>query len=140
MNAMQSDRQVQAGISTRIDAVLEVTRMWLGLGQLPAMRKLADLVVVDVLQGLLQGDAVRWQDWTLRATPSRRIRSADGSDEWVPGVAALCAEGHVSGLRVDEPSVQQVCERILAIESRRAAAELIARLERYQPEPEFEDV
>lgn len=140
MTAMQSDRQVQDGISARISAVMEVTRMWFGLEQAPAMRELAALVALDALQGLQQGDAVCWQGWTLRATPPRRIRNADGSDEWVPGVAALCAEGYVSGLRIDEPSVQQVCERILAIESRLAAAELIARLEQYQPEPEFEDV
>lgn len=140
MNATtQVDRQVRAGMAAHIGAVLEVTTMWLGLAQAPAVRELPALVAVDVLQGLLQGDAVRWQGWTVRATPSRRIRAADGSDEWTPGVAALCAQGYVSGLRLDEPSAQQVCERILAIESRIAADRLIARLERQQPEPEFED-
>lgn len=140
MNAMQVGRQALAGDAAHISAVLDVTRMWLGLAQAPTVRELSDLVAVDVLQGLLQGDAVRWQAWTVRATPSRRIRTADGSDEWVPGVAALSAQGYVSGLRVDEASAQQVCERILAIEGRLAAAQLIARMEQYQPEPEFEDV
>lgn len=140
MNAMQADRQVQTRLSARASALLEVTSMWLGLGQAPAVRELSALVAADVLQGLLQGDAVQWRGWTLRATPPRRIRNADGSDEWVPGLAALCAQGYVSGLRVDETSAQQVCERILAVESRLAAARVIAQLEQHQPEPEFEDV
>ncbi len=139
METRQADPQVQANMAARIGAVLAVTRMGLGLAQATRVRELPALVADDVLQALREGDAVRWEGWSLSVTPPRRIRADDGSDAWAPGIAALSAEGFVSGLRLDEASAQQVCKRVLAIESRLAAARVLARLEQYQPEPEFED-
>jgi hypothetical protein len=123
----------------RVRAVIEVARVWLGIGEGRKVRQMA-VLAPDQLLGVLQsGECAVWNGWSVKATPPRRVESRPGEAEWAAGIVAESSYGFVSGLRVAADCVQRVCAEIMAIEKRRttyvASEESRAELR----ESEFED-
>lgn len=125
--------------AVRVRAVIDVTRVWLGLGDARKVRHLPALVPELVLLALQAGERVAWQGWSINATPPRRIGLPQGQAEWVAGVMAVSAYGLVSGLRVAADCVQRLCAEIMEIEARRAASPTVAGGEPKLHEWELED-
>ena len=125
--------------AARVRAVIEVTRVWLGLGDGRKVRHLPALVPDQVLLALQAGERVAWQGWSINTTPPRRIGLPQGQAEWVAGVMAVSAYGLVSGLRVAAECVQRLCAEIAEIEARRVRSAAVQDAEPKLTEWELED-
>lgn len=126
MDARQTGHGATPMARTRIHEVLALTRLWLDIDAPGPPAAGRARTPAELLQLLEAGRCVQWQGWHIKPTPPRRVVLADGSVQWLAGIAALSTRGFVSGQRIDLHWVHQVCERILAIEQRVAAH---ARLE-----------
>ncbi len=124
MNDHRSAHRGAAIDPARIRAVVDLSRVWLGVGEDRTVRPLKVLAPQAVLQVLQADERVAWQGWSIKATSARRIGLAPGEAEWPVGIIAVSGHGFVSGLRVALESVQRVCAEITKIETRRTACRL----------------
>lgn len=121
MSVQKIDHRNQTIDAARIREVLDVTRVWLGIGEVRKVRQLTALAPDEVLHALQAGECAAWQGWSIKTTPPRRIGLPLGQAEWVVGIIAVSAHGFVSGLRVAVECVQRICAEIAEIEDRRTA-------------------
>jgi hypothetical protein len=104
-----------------IRQLIDVSRVWLGVGK---GRRVVQMRLLDediVLNALKDGAIAECGDWIIKFTPPRRIPLLGGESEWVPGILAVSVHGLASGLRIDAEGVRQVCKHIREIEHRRVA-------------------
>ncbi len=127
MKTKQAGHGDQPLAHVRIHEVLALTRLWLDIDAPGPPAAGPARTPAELLQLLETGRCVQWQGWHIKPTPPRRVVLADGSAQWLSGIAALSPRGFVSGQRIDLHWVSQVCERILAIERRIAAQDSLER-------------
>lgn len=123
----------------RIREVIDVTRVWLDIGEDRKVRQLAVLAPEEVLQALQTGERANWQGWSIKTTPPRRVGMHSDNAEWTTGIIAVSAYGFVSGLRVNPECIQRLCRDVMEIEDRRNRACGIEHHGRQAREWELED-
>lgn len=112
---------IESSLDTEtIRRFIDVSRVWLGVGE---ERSIVPMRLLDedlVLKALKEGAIAECGDWTIKVTPPRSIGTPGGESEWTPGILVMSVHGFASGLRVDAESVRQVCKRIREIEQLRS--------------------
>ncbi len=121
-HVLKSDLRRPARHPARIDEILAVTRVWLGIGDDGKTRQLTELAPVLVLQALQAGERVQWLGWTLKTLPPRRFGLGLQTPEPAAGILAISARGMLSERRVDTECVHRICQRMLDMENRHARA------------------
>ena len=115
-----------SALPAHTQAVLRLSTHWLGIAVKTDVHALSKLDPCAILDALVAGKSVSWEDWTLRTSPPRPSIDPHGGITWSSAIWVSSTKGFSPFPCLDHENVEDACRFILKREARAYEHSLIA--------------